>query len=214
MRPYLIRVPSDTETQYFDSFLYLPRERISLILEDEQAEKIIQTLKKEPILGFDTESKPSFRKAVSSAGPHLFQFATINQAFLFRPKHIAMVRTILEETSIIKVGFDFRADLNLLRRNNINPRKLMDLTAILCDSAYPKKMVGVKKAVAALLYKRFKKSHKAQKSNWMKDPLTETQIIYAGNDAYAPHRIFVELENSLKKEIKSQDQVLIKRNKK
>ena len=65
----------------------------------------------------------------------------------------------------------------------------MKLNAVFRERGYRKDM-GVKGAVAVLFNRRFIKSRKATTSNWANPRLTEAQLVYAANDAYAAVRVF------------------------
>jgi ribonuclease D len=57
-----------------------------------------------------------------------------------------------------------------------------------------RKDIGVKGAIAVLFNQRFIKSKKAATSNWAQSVLTEAQLIYAANDAYAAFRVWQALD--------------------
>ena len=69
---------------------------------------------------------------------------------------------------------------------------VLDLNTVFREQGYRKDM-GVRGAVAVLFNKRFIKSKKASTSNWANAQLTEAQIIYAANDAYAAMRVYSAL---------------------
>jgi ribonuclease D len=71
----------------------------------------------------------------------------------------------------------------------IEPQGILDLNAIFHQRGYRKDM-GVKGAVAVLFERCFVKSKKAATSNWAQAHLTEAQLIYAANDAYAAIRVW------------------------
>jgi ribonuclease D len=66
---------------------------------------------------------------------------------------------------------------------------VLELNTIFRDRGYRKDM-GVKGAVAVMFNQRFIKSRKATTSNWANARLTEAQLVYAANDAYAAVRVF------------------------
>lgn len=69
---------------------------------------------------------------------------------------------------------------------------MLDLNAVFREKGYRKDM-GVRGAVAVVFNKRFIKSKKAATSNWANPKLTEAQIVYAANDAYAAMRVYAAL---------------------
>lgn len=145
------------------------------------------------VLGFDTESKPTFLKGEQSDGPHLVQLATDDKAYLFPIRHrygLARLKTILESPQILKVGFGLNNDLARLKsRLGIAPEHVLDLGEVL-QGAERKGTVGAKAAVAAVFGKRLQKSKKATTSNWANPRLTERQILYAANDAQVALRVY------------------------
>ena len=88
------------------------------------------------------------------------------------------------------MGFGFSTDLTLIRnRLNIEPGAVYDIDNEFRRRGY-RKSVGVKTAVALVFDRRFMKSRKATTSNWANKQLTDSQIRYAANDAYASIRVY------------------------
>lgn len=137
------------------------------------------------VLGFDTESRPTFVKGQHSSGPHLIQLATDTQAFLFPvldSLYLEPAKQALEASHILKVGFGLGDDQSRLRsRLGIAPQNVLDLSR-----AMRKKKgsdMGAKSAVALFFGTKLQKSKKISTSNWSLAPLTERQIKYAADDA-------------------------------
>lgn len=147
-------------------------------------------------VGFDTESKPTFKVGELSTGPHLIQFASQNKAYLFRvglDGCIVAARAILEDDRILKIGFGLSADRSRLRsRLGIELRHFIDLGTTLRYQG-KKGQVGLRGAVAAVLNARVNKSRSVSTSNWANRTLTDAQRVYAANDAYAALRVFLAL---------------------
>ena len=145
------------------------------------------------VLGFDTESKPTFLKGEQSDGPHLIQLATDDKAFLFtvRDGHgLDHLKTILESKQILKVGFGLGSDRSRLQsRLGITPEQILDLGVAL-KRGERKGVMGAKSAVAAVFGQRLQKSKKATTSNWANPRLSEKQILYAANDAHVALRVY------------------------
>ena len=145
------------------------------------------------VVGFDTESKPTFAKNEVNTGPHLVQFSTMTTAFLFqlhRTDCIPTVQMLIGSTALLKVGFGLSTDLTLIRnRLEIEPRAVFDIDNEFRRRGY-RKSVGVKTAIALVFDRRFMKSRKATTSNWANKQLTDAQIRYAANDAYASIRVY------------------------
>ena len=157
------------------------------------AEQAFRCLLAADVLGFDTESKPTFLKGEQSDGPHLIQLATDDRAFLFPVRHtvgLDCLKTILESKQILKVGFGLGSDrARLQSRLGITPEHILDLGTAL-QGAKRKGVVGAKSAVAAVFGQRLQKSKKATTSNWANTRLTERQILYAANDAHVALRVY------------------------
>lgn len=149
-----------------------------------------------PQVGFDTESKPTFRVGEVSTGPHLIQFATPKKGYLFKVGLngcIEAAKAILESDRVLKVGFGLSSDRSRLRnRLGIELRHFIDLGTTLRYQG-KKGQVGLRGAVAAVLEARVSKSRSVSTSNWANRTLTDAQRVYAANDAYAALKVFLAL---------------------
>lgn len=158
-----------------------------------QAEQAFKALDTSPVLGFDTESKPTFAKDEVSLGPHVVQFSTLHQAHVFQlhdPVCRDVVCALLQSQRITKVGFGLSGDhQQILRTLRVTPQSVLDLNVVFRNRGYPKE-IGVKAAVAVVLNRRFIKSRKATTSNWANRQLSESQIVYAANDAWAAMQVY------------------------
>jgi len=91
---------------------------------------------------------------------------------------------------VVKAGFGLGDDRKrIIHKLGVEPAGVLELNTIFHQRGYRKDM-GVKGAVAVLFNQRFIKSKKAATSNWANARLTEAQLIYAANDAYAAIRVF------------------------
>lgn len=157
------------------------------------AERAFAALQAADVIGFDTESKPTFQKGEQSDGPHLVQLATDDKAYLFQVRHgygLAQIKEILGSKQILKVGFGLDSDLARLQaRLGIATERVLDL-GIALRTKERKGVVGAKSAVADVFGKRLQKSRKATTSNWANSRLTERQILYAANDAHVALLIY------------------------
>lgn len=160
---------------------------IQVVENEHDANEALAHLKGEACLGFDTESKPIFRKGEVSPGPTLIQLATASKGFLFPvrfPVALAVARAILSNPAIKKVGFGLSGDNKELRTKlDIEIVNTEDLSVKLKRLAGEKNTIGARAAVAMVLKARLGKG--AQKSNWGAYPLKENQILYAANDAHS-----------------------------
>ena len=185
--------PTREEIALLPPFDALTLDRIAVVASASAAERARQELHGERIVGFDTESKPIFVKGHISTGPHVAQFATLKRAYVFILHDEGVRRaaaSLIASKDLKKVGFGLGDDLRRIRvKLRVEPHATIDLETICAAKGYGRGM-GVKVAVAMVLKKRFSKSKKASTSNWMRRSLSEKQLLYAANDAYAPIRVY------------------------
>lgn len=146
------------------------------------------------VVGFDTESKPTFQKGEASTGPHLVQLATDQSVYLFqvdRPTELALdvIRDVLESPAILKVGFGLADDLRRVRgKLGIEPQNVLDLATALRRGE--RNTIGARTAVARFFGKRLQKSKSITTTNWALPHLTEKQIQYAADDAHVALKVY------------------------
>jgi len=178
-------------------FERLGLDRITLVSTAKQAEQAHGTLVASRAWGFDTESKPTFRAGETSDGPHVLQLATAEHAWVFQLRNAqcrAVAADLLAHEGIVKAGFGLGDDRKrILNKLGIEAANVLELNTIFRTQGYRKEM-GVKGAVAVLFSQRFQKSKKAATSNWSLERLSESQLIYAANDAYAAYRVWEALK--------------------
>ncbi len=168
--------------------------QIHIIDKPDKIDFAYKRLKQADILGFDTETRPSFRKG-QSYSLSLVQLATGEESFLFRINMISFpdeLRDILEDERIIKIGFDLSSDFHQLRRvvKDIQPRGFVDLQKYARE--FGLKNMSLKKLTAILLGHRLSKRQRL--SNWEQKHLTEGQMVYAATDAWVTLRLYQELK--------------------
>lgn len=189
--------PSNEDIALLPLFDRLGLQQITLVSTGPQALGAAQRLVSEPAWGFDTESKPTFRIGELSAGPHILQLATLDHAWVFQLHDAdcrAVAADLLVHEGIIKAGFGLQDDKKRIRNKlGVEPKGIVELNTLFRQLGY-RKEIGVKAAVAVLFKQRFIKSKKASTSNWAWPTLTEAQLIYAANDAYAAMRVFSALQ--------------------
>jgi ribonuclease D len=149
------------------------------------------------IVGFDTESKPTFVVGDVSDGPHVVQFALHDRAYLFQPHraeaHSFLVE-LLQSEQLIKVGFGLRSDRkHILAKLGVHFNGVVDLNTVFSKDGYHKEM-GVRAAVGQVLKQRFAKPRHVTTSNWSQPKLTPQQMLYAANDAYAALKVLEALD--------------------
>ena len=191
-----LHTPNKEQINLLETFDRLALGQIHLVATAEQAKVALQALQGEKVLGFDTESKPTFAKNEASTGPHIVQLSTLNKAWIFQLEDAECRRAVgllLEAPHIIKAGFGLGDDKKrITHKLGVDLQGVLDLNTVFRAKSYRKDM-GVRGAVAVLFNKRFIKSKKASTSNWANKQLTDAQIIYAANDAYAAMRVYAAL---------------------
>ena len=177
-------------------FERLGLDRITLVCTGVQAQEAQAQLLKATAWGFDTESKPTFKVGEQSDGPHVLQLSTAERAWVFQlhdPECRAVAAALLAQPGIVKAGFGLGDDRKrIVHKLGIEPQGILELNTLFHQRGYRKDM-GVKGAVAVLFNARFIKSKKAATSNWANARLSESQLVYAANDAYAAIRVWERL---------------------
>lgn len=166
---------------------------ITLVTSDALAGEAFAALMAAEVIGFDSESKPTFLKGEVATGPHLVQLATETRAYLFPIPQASgreVLKTILESPQVLKVGFGLGNDRSALRsRLGIELNKLVDMGEVLRGQGH-RGTVGAKIAVAHFFGQRLHKSKKVGTSNWAAPRLSERQLLYAANDAHVALKIY------------------------
>ena len=149
------------------------------------------------VIGFDTESKPTFAKGEVSTGPHLVQLATDELAYLFQIGSAASAQTaltvlkpVLESETILKVGFGLGDDLKRLRgKLGVETHNVLDLSTALRRRG-ERNTLGAKTAVARFFGKKLQKSRRITTTNWAQPQLSDKQVLYAADDAHVALKIY------------------------
>ncbi len=168
--------------------------RIIVLTTEKEANKAVDYLLKFPVVGFDTETRPSFKKG-QSYKVSLLQVSTDDTCFLFRLNHMGFPTSIAEffaSTEVMKVGLSLRDDFNALRkRANIQPDNYIDLQSLVGNFGIED--VSLQKIYAILFQKKISKGQRL--TNWEAEALTDSQKKYAALDAWACLQIYKELNN-------------------
>ena len=161
--------------------------------------RAIRYLKRQSIIGFDTESRPTFSSDQPHYGVSLLQLSGAERAFLFRIKLMGgipkQLRAILSNENILKIGAAVTDDVRGLEKyHDFPPRGFVDLQKIVWE--YGIKDKAVKKMAANILGIRISKTQ--QLSNWEAETLSEAQQAYAATDAWVCREMYLKLMNSEK----------------
>ena len=156
--------------------------------------KALLYLKKQKIIGFDTETRPVFSPGQRNNGVALLQLSGPDKAFLFRIQKLGMRKrlcAILANPGIIKVGAASHDDVRGLQRyRTFSERGFVDLQQIVWEWGVKEK--SVKKMAAIILGVRISK--KEQLSNWEAETLNEGQRKYAATDAWICREMYLKLQ--------------------
>lgn len=165
---------------------------IIVINDSEGAEAAARKLSSSRIIGFDTETKPSFKRGERHQVA-LLQLATEEECFLFRLNNFnlpASVSEILEDENKLKIGLSIHDDfMSLRKRFNIEPKGFIDLQQFVKE--YNIADNSLSRIYAILFDKRISKGQRL--SNWEASELTRHQQEYAALDAYACINIYNHL---------------------
>ena len=158
----------------------------------EMVPEAIAYLRKQRVIGVDTEARPSFQR-----GTHyptaLVQIASHERCYLFRLTHVGMpqeLADIFANPKICKVGLAFKDDINgLRRRRNFTPANCIDVQSMVAQ--YGILDLGLQKLFAICFGKKISKAQ--QLTNWENSHLTPEQARYASTDAWATLLIYEDL---------------------
>jgi hypothetical protein len=186
-------LPAPEEIALLEPFERIGLDRIAVVATGAEAEMAASALVLAPVWGFDTESRPTFEAGVASEGPHIVQLATLEAVFLFQmhdPHCRRIAGELLARPGIVKAGFGLQDDKRrIAHKLGVEPQDVLDLDTVFRQRGYRRQM-GTKMAVAVLFGKRYLKSKRAATSNWAQRHLTEAQLLYAANDAWAALRVY------------------------
>lgn len=162
---------------------------ITLVDSTSLAYQALRALSKEQIVGFDTETRPSFKKGkVHNAA--LMQISTEDRCFLFRLNKIGIcdeLKKFLENPDILKIGLSVHDDFKVLRRTTpLEPQGFIDLQQLVHD--YKISDISLQKIYAIIFGERISKSQRL--TNWEADTLTNQQQAYAALDAWACLKLY------------------------
>ena len=164
--------------------------RIELLNTIEEMEAAVEKLKDETVLGFDTETRPTFKKG-DYYPPALIQLGTPDCVYLFRiscTKTLAPVLPILESETILKTGVAIKDDVKELRKmEDFKPGGFVEVADITRKLGYENR--GLRALAGLLMQGRISKA--AQVSNWARPELDKKQIRYAATDAWISRELYV-----------------------
>jgi len=166
--------------------------RIIVVLTPGETEKAVRFLLTQSILGFDTETRPSFKKG-NQHKVSLLQVSTPHICFLFRLNHTGLTNSLiqlLEDNNVLKIGLSWHDDVNSLQKlRKFNAGTFIEIQDLVRD-------IGIEDMSLQKLYANLfgqKISKRQQLSNWEADVLLDKQKAYAATDAWACIQIYNEI---------------------
>lgn len=173
------------------------RGEIRIVEHERDIAAACKTLAEQPVIGFDTETRPSFRPGVTFR-VSLLQLSTPTVCYLFRLNKIPLAKPILqllEDRRVLKIGADVAGDLRSLRQiRHFRDGGFVDLQGIAPEWGIGEK--SLRKLSAIVLGRRVSKAQRL--SNWEAAQLTEKQMRYAATDAWICPEIYHTLQHTLK----------------
>ena len=161
-------------------------------------EQAVRYLRRQKVLGFDTETRPTFSPDQHSSGTALLQLSGSGKAFLFRLKKCGLPRSlaaVLSNPSVVKVGAATLDDVRGLQKiTSFKPKGFVDLQNIVWEYGIRDK--SVKKMAAIILGVKISKAQ--QLSNWEAEKLSEGQRRYAATDAWVCREMYLMLQEAEK----------------
>lgn len=163
--------------------------QIIVVNSETQADRAVEELMQQRCVGFDTETRPSFKK-----GQHykisLMQISTADTCYLFRLNRIdipASLEAFLKTDRVLKVGLSLRDDFGAIRKRvDIEPAHFLDLQQYV--GKFGIEDASLQKIYAILFQKKISKGQRL--TNWEAELLTESQQKYAALDAWACLQIY------------------------
>ena len=167
--------------------------------------RAIAYLRSQKVIGFDTETRPTFSPQQPRYGVALLQLSGRDKAFLFRVNTIGMHRrlcNLLADARILKIGAAILDDIRgLQKKREFEPAGFVDLQKIVWEWGIRDK--SVKKMAAIILGARVSKTQ--QLSNWEAENLSESQQMYAATDAWVCREMYLKLLASEKNPLVEED---------
>lgn len=166
--------------------------KVIVVSTQEQLDVALQELNKADVIGFDTESKPTFRKGDYNPVA-MIQMAVPGKVFLIRINLTGFtpaLQALFANEKVIKAGISIRDDIKEMQRQaHFEPANVVELNDIAKEAGV--KNIGVRSLAGIFLEIRISKGQ--QTSNWSRETLSEGQIAYAATDAWVCLEIYQKL---------------------
>ena len=188
------RFPERLNKEHIKNFPIMSfKGKMHLIKEKKDLKEALKILRRESVLGFDTETRPSFKKG-ENYSVSLLQLSTSDEAFLFRLNHLGLpddLVSLLAEPDILKVGVAILDDVRALRKlKKFDAEGFVELANI--GSELGIVTCGLRNLAAIFFGVRISK--KAQLTNWERPEFNSGQALYAATDAWICLKMYSFLE--------------------
>jgi ribonuclease D len=174
--------------------VYLFNGEIIVIEREEQVKEAVRDLCTSDMIGFDTETRPSFKKGIIHP-VGLMQLSTDKRVYLFRLNKYGLpspLRRLLSSEETIKVGVGIRDDIRALRRlADFSPASFVDLQRFV--QAFGIEEMAFSKLMSIIFQVRVSKRQRT--SNWEAETLTDAQVRYAATDAWGSLKMYQALRS-------------------
>jgi hypothetical protein len=167
---------------------------IVLVATSEDLARAAEDLRRQTVIGFDTETQPVFHKGQGQKPPALLQLASEHAVYLFQLRHntvLPLLAELLSASHIVKAGVAVAADVAGLKRVfSFDERNMLDIgLAAKCQGM---KQTGLRNLAAILLGIRISKG--CRTSNWGAHVLSQQQIAYAATDAWVGRQLYLDFQ--------------------
>lgn len=166
--------------------------KLVLITTRDQIKASLTEILKHKVLGFDTETKPAFKKGEYNS-VSLLQIATTEAVYLFRINLTGFTKELADiftNPEILKAGISIRDDIKELQKlRDFEPAGIVELNTVAKELGV--KHEGVRSLSAIFLQIRISKTQ--QTTNWERETLNEKQLRYAATDAWVCLEIYNQL---------------------
>jgi ribonuclease D len=167
---------------------------IEIISLPEQLPEALLKMEGETVIGFDTETRPSFRKGESYL-PSLLQAATADTVYLFQLKKLdcaVLFDRLLAQPAPLKAGIALAHDLKMLQRlSPFQAQSVLDLG----QAAHKHGIVTIGLRSLTAIFMGFRVSKAAQVSDWSQPNLTPSQVQYAATDAWVCRELYLKFRD-------------------
>ena len=194
----MLSAPTKQESKLLAPFKGLLLNQIVVPSSKEEFISAVNEIINSEVVGFDTESKPVFKKGQKSDGPHVVQFALLNKAFIFQlhdERCLDYLLELFQSDKVLKVGFGLKSDkAHIYNKFGVRLNAVLDLNSAFREKGY-RGQIGARGAIAIVFNQGLKKSKHTSTSNWAQPHLSQRQLLYAANDAYAALCVYNGLQS-------------------